>query len=45
MALDPEGAAIMRRFRESDRPQQEMEREPHRYWTIYPVELEASVSA
>jgi hypothetical protein len=46
VALDPVGAAIMRRFQSRlARMQEEMEREPDRYWKILPKDLEASVSA
>jgi hypothetical protein len=46
VALDPSGAAIMRRFRSRLASLQErMEREPSRYWRILPRDLEASVSA
>lgn len=46
VALDPQGAAIMKTFQSDLRHlQQEMEREPARHWRIYPKDLEASVSA
>lgn len=46
VALDPRGAAIMRGFQSRlARLQEEMDREPSRYWRILPRELEASVSA
>ena len=46
VALDPQGAAIMRGFQSRlARLQEDMEREPSRYWRILPRELEASVSA
>ena len=46
VALDPQGAAIMRTFQgDLQRLQREMETEPSRHWRIYPRDLEASVSA
>ena len=46
VALDPAGAAIMQGFQSRlARLQEEMQREPDRYWRILPRELEASVSA
>ena len=46
VALDPQGAAIMRGFQSRlARLQETMEREPSRYWRILPRDLEASVSA
>jgi hypothetical protein len=46
VALDPKGAAIMQRFQSRlARLQEEMLREPDRYWRILPKDLEASVSA
>jgi hypothetical protein len=46
VALDPQGASIMRRFQDRLRAlQQQMEREPRKHWRIYPNDLEASVSA
>jgi hypothetical protein len=46
VALDPQGAAIMRGFQSRlAQLQAEMEREPRRHWQILPRDLEASVSA
>jgi hypothetical protein len=46
VALDPEGAEIMKRFQARLRAlQQQMENEPSRHWRIYPKSLEASISA
>ena len=46
VALDPQGAAIMRGFQSRlARLQDEMECEPRRHWHILPKDLEASVSA
>jgi hypothetical protein len=46
VALDPRGAAIMHGFQSTlARLQEQMEREPPRYWRILPRDLEASVSA
>jgi hypothetical protein len=46
VALDPDGAAIMRRFQSRlVQLQEQMEREPRRHWQILPRHLEASVSA
>ncbi len=46
VALDPEGAAIMRGLQSRlVRLQEQMEREPQRHWQIQPRHLEASVSA
>ena len=46
VALDPQGAAIMHGFQSTlARLQEQMEREPPRYWRILPRDLEASVSA
>jgi hypothetical protein len=46
VALDPEAAAIMKRFQSSLAAlQQQMEQEPGRHWQIYPRCLEASISA
>jgi arachidonate 15-lipoxygenase len=46
LALDADAAEIMRRFQAKlwER-QREMEHEPDHYWSLYPSELEASVSA
>ena len=46
VALDPAGAAIMKRFQARLAGlQRQMEQEPSRYWTILPRDLEASISA
>ena len=46
VALDPEGAAIMKRFQSKlIAVQKQMENEPNRHWRIYPKSLEASISA
>ena len=46
VALDPEGAAVMRGLQSRlVRLQEQMEREPQRHWQIMPRHLEASVSA
>jgi hypothetical protein len=46
VALDGQGAAIMRRFQARlAQLQHQMEHEPARYWRIMPRDLEASVSA
>jgi hypothetical protein len=46
VALDARGAAVMRAFQSRlRRLQEEMERQPARYWTIMPRDLEASISA
>jgi hypothetical protein len=46
VALDPQGAAIMKKFQADLRNlQRDMEHEPARHWRIYPKDLEASVSA
>jgi Lipoxygenase len=46
VALDPQGAAIMKRFQSRLRAlQQQMEAEPSRHWQIHPKSLEASISA
>ena len=46
VALDPQGAAIMKKFQTDLRNlQRDMEHEPARHWRIYPKDLEASVSA
>jgi hypothetical protein len=45
LALDAPAAEIMRGFRRSLLAlQDEMERQPSRYWQIFPNELEAGVS-
>jgi hypothetical protein len=46
VALDAQGAAIMRSFQARlAQLQQQMQKEPSRYWRIMPRDLEASVSA
>jgi hypothetical protein len=46
LALDREAAQIMRGFRSKLwQLQRDMEREPDRYWHLYPKELLASVSS
>jgi hypothetical protein len=46
LALDSKAADVMRDFQKDLKTlQTRMEREPSRYWGIYPSELEASVSA
>jgi hypothetical protein len=46
LALDAGGAAIMKGFQQKLRDlQEEMERQPDRFWRVLPSELEASVSA
>ena len=46
VALDPAGAAIMKRFQSRLKAlQQQMENEPSQHWHIYPKSLEASISA
>jgi len=46
LALDSGAADIMRRFQSELRQlQKEMETEPDRHWQVFPVDLEASVSA
>jgi arachidonate 15-lipoxygenase len=46
VALDPQGAAVMRGFQSRlAQLQEQMEHEPARYWRILPRDLEASVSA
>jgi hypothetical protein len=46
VALDPQGAAIMKKFQTDLRTlEAAMQREPARHWRIYPKDLESSVSA
>jgi hypothetical protein len=46
VALDPEAAAIMKRFQNRlSALQKQMEHEPSSHWRIYPKSLEASISA
>jgi hypothetical protein len=46
VALDPEAAAIMKRFQARlTALQKQMENEPSRHWRIFPKSLEASISA